>query len=428
MGETVLSGVTVDDFVEVIEGHGADQRFWSFVASFAATIRFDMEASDAARTARLVVECARQYAYLREEHPDHFKRLAADRNAIGKVWASVAVVAVAADIPEQHFAAAGDLKTVYEVARASHAEREAAEKRKADQIARFQTAVVEMEKNPPVITKPVDGFMIGRKDFTTDEIIGLAKDFYAQSKGRLIKVRDHVLIGGDNFGYQRTSEVFRNYDIAIVDETFYGGDEEHIGLTAPRGKVAESTWPVVMLTGPNRGLKASIAAPDFHADGSVTENDMVLVTLPSFIVPERMSDQELVELVRLDMEDYAERPINVTAATAYLAGTDDQTEAFFDPPLPAVVDPFDPELCDFSSKYRIDDWHRQQGISVIDVFLDIDSTDERTDAYRSMWTHGVSYTSHGLMEVGETTLLPFIPAFVGKKNGDEVESTSSLAH
>lgn len=65
--------------------------------------------------------------------------------------------------------------------------------------------------------------------------------------------------------------------------------------------------------------------------------------------------------------------------------------------------------------YRVDDWSQREGISVIDVYLDFESTDERADAFRSMWTYGVSYTSHGIMEVGETPLLPFIPDFVGRR-------------
>lgn len=411
MDETVIAGTAADDFAEVIEQHGKDSRFWSFVASFAATVGFDMQSGDTAKTARVVTECARQYAYLAKEHPEHFRTMYTEPAAVVRVWDKVAAVALVAGVPERHFAGTGFLKIAFEKARDEQTARKAAEQRQAEQIARFQAAAAELQKNPPVIEMPVDGFAIPPGPLTTEEIERLAQEFYVQSKGKLIKVRDHVPLDGDNFGYRRTSAVFRNYDIAIVDEK----GEEHVGLTIPGGKVAESTWPVVMLTGSNRGRKASIAAPDFHADGTVTENDIVLVTLPGFILRERMGDSELVELVRLDMVDYSERPIDVTAATVYLAGTDDQDNVFFDPPLPGVVDPFDPPFRNFSSMYRIDDWSQREGISVIDVYLDFESTDERADAFRSMWTHGVSYTSHGIMEVGETPLLPFVPDFVGRR-------------
>jgi hypothetical protein len=171
---------------------------------------------------------------------------------------------------------------------------------------------------------------------------------------------------------------------------------------------------------------ASIAAPAFNADGSVTQNDLALVTLPGFILPERFDDAELVELVRLDMHDYAEGPIDVIAATAYHAGTDDQVYVSFDPPLPSVVYPFDDGSQNFHSMYRIDDWCQTEGISVIDVYLDFESTDERADQYRSMWTHGVSYTSHGVIEFGNTPPLPFIPEFASREKDHTPEEIQAM--
>jgi hypothetical protein len=424
MGMRFETGTPEADIAEAVEQYADDRAFWRFVTTFAETVGYDFVVhGEPRRTARLVAECARHYAYLRNEHPGYFAKLSMDNGDAAKAIVHVADVAVLSGLPPRHFAGDTLFGTVYqlqseraEALRKSEAEAEA-EARKQDQMSRFQAAAAEIGKNPPEVAMPQDGFAIPKGPLSTEDLEELAAGFYEASKGRLIKVRSHVPAGGDNFGYERSSKVFRNYDIAIVDE----GGEDAVGLTAQQGKVAESAWPVVMLTGPDRGKKASVAAPDFHEDGSITENDVVVLSLPGFILRERLSDDELVELVRLDMVDYAERAIDVTAATAYLAGTDDQTEVFFDPPLEAVVHPFDDEMRSFSSMYRIDDWNQREGINVIDVYIDFESTEERADAYRSMWTHGVSYTSHGIMEVGETPLLPFIPKFVGRKKNPDAE-------
>lgn len=422
MEPSFTSGTPEADIAEAIEQHGSDRAFWQFVEDFAQTVGFDMASTYAAKTARLISECARQYAYLRNEHPDYFKRLSAGTGENLAVLLHVADIAVVSGMPVHHFAGSNIFVAAFDE-RSEHHARVAEEELQAQQSAEAarqadveSAAAARKELN---IRVPIDGFALPVRELTTQEIEKLAKDFYAQSKGRLVKVYDHIPDGGDNFGYKRTSKVFSRYDVALVDE----GGEEYVGLTAPQGRVAESTWPVVMMTGPNRGMKASIAALDFNADGSVEAHDLALVTLPGFILPERLQDSELVELVRLDMIDYAERPIDVTAASVYFAGTDGQDFIRFDPPLPAVADPFDDELRDFSSMYRIDDWSQRDGISVIDVYLDFDSTDERAEQYRSMWTHGVSYTSHGLVEVGETPALPFIPDFVARrKNSDAVDA------
>lgn len=422
MDETIVTGTAATEFEEAIDLHGSDRRFWNFVAAFAATVRHDITSADGAKTVRLITECARQYAYLREEHPEHFERLRSEPGDVMKLMVAVADVAIVTGLPERHFAGSGLLEIAFKGRKEFHEQQAAEERRKREQIARFEAETAELERNPPQVSVPFDGFAVESRHHTTEELADLAHGFYAQSKGRLVKVYRHIPDGGDDLGYTRTSKVFRNYDIALVDE----GGEDFVGVTAPQGKVAESSWPVVMMTGANRGKKASIAALDFNADGSVLANDLVLVTLPGFILRERLQDSELVELVRLDMHDYAERPIDVTAASVYFAGTDDQDFISFDPPLPGVVDPFDDELRDFKSMYRIDDWSQRDGISVIDVYLDFESTDERADKYRSMWTHGVSYTSHGVVEVGETPALPFIPEFVARKKSRDAEDVQAL--
>lgn len=427
MEPSFTSGTPEADIAEALEQHGSDRAFWQFVEDFAATVDFDVSTSHTARSARLVTECARQYAYLRNEHPEYFKRLSAGTGEKLSVLLHVADIAVASGMPVHHFARSNIFVAAFEERQEHHARMaeeelqalEAAEAARREDEERAADARKDLN-----IRVPVDGFTVPVRELTTSELEKLAQDFYAQSKGRLVKVYRHIPDGGDDLGYTRTSTVFRNYDVALVDD----GGEEYIGVTAPQGRVAESTWPVVMMTGSNRGSRASIAAPDFNADGSITENDLAVVTLPGFILPERLQDSELVELVRLDMQDYSERPIDVTAASVYFAGTDDQDYISFDPPLPSVVDPFDGELRDFTSMYRIDDWSQSEGISVIDVYLDFESTDERADQYRSMWTHGVSYTSHGIVEVGETPALPFIPEFVARRKTSEAEDASTLSH
>jgi hypothetical protein len=427
MEPSITSATPEDVIAEALGQHGSDRAFWQFAEDFARTVGYDLANTNTAKTARLVSECARQFGYLRNEHPDYFKRLSAGTGENLAVLLHVAEIAVVSDIPVHHFAGSNIFVAAFEERREHHA-RMAEEELKAQEAAEAarradeeRAAAARKELNIAAI--PVDGFAVPVRELSTQELEKLAQDFYAQSKGRLVKVYDHIPDGGDNFGYKRTSKVFARYDVALVDE----GGEEYVGLTAPQGRVAESTWPVVMMTGPNRGMKASIAALDFNADGSVTGNDLALVSLPGFVLPERLQDSELIELVRLDMHDYAERPIDVTAASVYFAGTDDQDYISFDPPLPSVVDPFDDELRDFTSMYRIDDWSQRDGISVIDVYLDFESTDERADKYRSMWTHGVSYTSHGLVEVGETPALPFIPEFVARKKNRGAEDIQTLA-
>jgi hypothetical protein len=396
---------------EVLEQHAADRVFWKFVEDYAATVGFDLSTTHKAKTSRLMEECARQYAFIRTEFPAHFRTLSAGNGENLPIVYHIADVAVISGLSVHHFAKSNILCEAYDERVAHHQnlareqserEFEAAENaRIAEESRRAHQEMV--SRNARI---PVDGFAIPEAPILTEELEDLAHRFYAQSKGRLVKVRNHVPEDGDDFGYERTSKIFRHYDAALVDE----GGEDSIGLTIPEGKVAESSWPVVMMTGPNRGRKASIAAVDFNADGSITDQDLVIVTMPGFVLPERFSDDELVELVRLDMLDYAERAIDVSSASVYIEGTDDQVQVAFEPPLPAVVDPFDEGS--FGSKYRLDDWSQRDGINVIDVYLDFDSTSERADKYRSMWTHGVSYTSHGVMEIIETQALPFIPAFV----------------
>jgi hypothetical protein len=419
-------GSPEDDIARTLGQHGSDRAFWQFAEDFALTVGFDLENSDAAKAAKLLSECGRQFAYLREEHPDYFRRLSAGTGENLAVLLHVADIAVVAGIPVHHFAGSNIFVAAFDVRAEHHAKlaeeelkaREAADAaRRADQE---RAAAARKELN---IKVPVDGFAVPLRELSTDELERLAHDFYDRCKGRLVKVYTHVLEGNDGPSAVRTSKIFRNYDVAIVDS----GGEDEVGVTAPLGKVAESTWPLVMMTGPDRGKRAFIAAADFHADGTVEGNNLALVTLPGFILPERLADDELVELVRLDMHDYAERAIDVSAASVYFAGTDNQDFVSFDPPLPAVVDPFDDELSDFGSKYRIDDWSRRDNISVIDVYLDFESTDERADQYRSMWTHGVSYTSHGLVGIGETPALPFIPEFVASRKSHDANNAATLS-
>ena len=415
--QSKIDADTAADFAKVIDQYSEDNTFWSFVGSFAATVGYDLASGDAERAARLVAECARQYAYLRDEHRAYFKRLCSQTDLTNRVYEMVASVAIRADLPAQHFANNGFLGYVFRTAKAEHIATEAREAA----MARRPTATT--ERPAPSALAPTDAFQVPTGGLSCDDLAALARDFYAQSKGRLIKVYDYSLEGGGAGTPERTSSIFRDYDIAIIED----GGEDNVGAEFENGKAVESIWPVVMLTGPNRGLRAEVVAPEFWYDGSVLENEVCLDFLPGYIVRERLTDEEMIELVRLDMADYSEMSVGIIEATAYIGNTDRQEECFFDPPLPSVIEAFDPSLRNFSAMYRLDGWSSADRIKVIDVFVDFDSPDERAEGYRSMWTHGISYTSHGVIDPGKFPLLPFIPSSVpGRRLSDEIIETAPV--
>lgn len=250
---------------------------------------------------------------------------------------------------------------------------------------------------------PLDGFKVPSGHADTMALEARAMDFYKACQGRLVKIHEHFIDGVD-------IEDCRKYEIAIVDR---GGDDD-VGVTSVKGVVAESVWPVVLMTGVNRGQKGYVAAADFHADGTVSRCMISLDITDNYVRPSRLTDEDLVELVRLDVNDYSERAISVVSAQAFINGSDETTTLRFDPPLAAVVHSFDdPEK--FDSMWELNDWDSSQNLAVIDFSLDIESADERLDGYRSAWTTGASYTSHGLIIFGHTEPLPFIPEFVSKR-------------
>lgn len=414
-----INEATAEQFARIIEQYSQDNVFWTFAASFAATIGYDLESGDPERTARLFAECERQYSYLRGEHYEYFKKLHAQVEPTNRVYAVVAAVAIAANLPALHFAKDGFLGSTFRTAKAEHI------------AAHAKAGALSKRPNTPEDRRewsalaPTDAFAVPTGGLSTDELVALAQEFYAQSKGRLIKVYDYVLEGSGVPAPQRTCKVFRDYDIAVVA----GDGEENVGAEFEGGKAVESFWPVVMLTGPNRGLRAEVVSPEFWYDGSVLENEVCLDFIPGYIIRDRISDPELVELVRLDMIDYSGMTVGVTEADAYIGETDRQETLHFDPPLPAVIEEFDGSSDRLSSKYRLDDWSQVDRVTVIDTWMDFETTDERAEGYRSFWAHGVSYTSAGEIPPGRFPLLPFIPdSVVGRRFVEEVSETApSLA-
>jgi hypothetical protein len=411
----------------IIGQYSGDNTFWRFIDDFAATVDLDLKNSNIERIGNLLNEGARRYEWLREFEPNHFARL--NETDPEKLKTLVAVVdwAIVENLPVSHYSRSGNREPSMFAAFA--ASRLAASKF-ADRVPPiaavtldngkiveysapieyvydgiktpsadiFQTAAPSEPENAPVTPTPI----------SEDDLKAFAVKAYESVLGKVIKVQHYAVSTGDNYYPAADTTI-----LAVVTETpssEIGIREDHEGEIGMR-----STWSVRLMTGEHRGETGFVHAPEFNSDGQV--DPQWVVTTGSTVndyAAAWLSEEDLVQLVRLDCIDLGGKTVTMGYVQAYVGETDDQGSFSFDPPFVATVDPFNFEA--FERHYRID--HGDEGGDlVIDMTADISSTDERVGHLRSMWCDMAAYHLNGKIEPnnGVVDILAEEPEYTGPK-------------
>jgi hypothetical protein len=406
----------------IIGQYSGDNTFWRFIDDFAATVDLDPKSSNIERIGNLLNEGVRRYEWLREFEPNHFARL--NETDPEKLKTLVAVVdwAIVENLPVSHYSSSGNREpSMFAAFAASRlAERAppvAAVTLDSGKIVEFsapinyvyddiempkaealQTAAASESKNPPLTSTPI----------SEDDLQGFALKAYESALGKVIKVHHYAVATGDNYYPAADTTI-----LAVVIET----PSSEIGIREDyEGDISmRSTWSVRLMTGEHRGETGFVHAPAFSSDGQFDPQwVMTTGTTVDDYAAAWLSEDDLVQLVRLDCIDLGGKTVTVGYVQAYVGETDDQGSFSFDPPFVAAVDPFD--FKGFEQHYRIDHGDGD-GDLVIDMTADISTTDERTSHLRSMWCDMAAYHLNGKIEPnnGVVDILAEEPDYTGPK-------------
>jgi hypothetical protein len=406
----------------IIGQYSGDNTFWRFIDDFAATVDLDLNRSNIERIGNLLNEGVRRYEWLREFEPNHFARL--NETDPEKLKALVAIVdwAIVENLPVSHYSRSGNREpsmfAAFAASRMAERTPPIAEvildnekiveysapinydfdgiKTPSAEI--FQTATPNEPEKAAVTPTPI----------SADHLKALAVKAYESSLGKVIKVQHYAVPSGENY-YPSVDAT----TLAVVTETpssEIGIREDHESEIGMR-----STWSVRLMTGEHRGEMGFVHAPEFNSDGQVDPQWVLTTgsTVDDYAVA-WLSEEDLVQLVRLDCIDLGGKTVTMRYVQAYVGETDDQGSFSFDPPFVATVDPFNFQY--FEQDYRID--HGDEGGDlVIDMTADVSSTDERVSHLRSMWCDMPAYHLNGKVEPnnGVVDILDEEPEYTGPK-------------
>lgn len=369
-----------------MRARGDDAAFWRYVQNFADTVGFSIGGADDLATVELIDECARSYAYLRRSHPAYVERLTNGNAQRTAVLAAIVDWAVVKNVPTRHFAGpmsaslTASIESARDLAKASVDD---------------STEVTAEDIVPDVAAPSPEE--LDDEPYSHDELASFAVRHFEDKLSHVVRVGEYM----DPYGYYRGSrrdEHGNLYDLAIVvptrenDLTVYDFDAE--GTATVRG-----TWNIKMVTGPLAGSPCVSHGPVFHADGSVTSDDLMLPghACVDEIVHPLLSDADLAAAQWAELSALLGENVYVRSVTGYVGETDDQVHVQLDPPALATIDPITIDA--YIGNHQIRDY--EKGNDVVDVDVDITSDDPRLENYRSMFVGMASYFQDGRREPSE---------------------------
>lgn len=379
MQQTIEPNSPEAAIVDAVERAGDEAAFWNFTAEFADTVGFSMEAEDRAATARLIAQCADQFVYIRDNHPEHYRKLCAPAVERPSIVARVAAIVVADNTKPRHFA--GGTSGYFAEAC-------------AETVAANQAAIAE----PDETDYAAEASAAAREEIAAT-LSDQAEQAYRSVVGRIVKASEFQTMDGTYHQGTRSSDATAElYELVLVDET----EDAEIGIVANDDgdgfMIARSHWTAVVMSGPLRGERVFLTGPCFYEAGPPDGCDVLGVGTQGSFVPERLEREDVRELALLDTLELAGTEVEVSEAVVYVGDTDDQDNLSFDPPLRAVVDPAGE---DFDSRLT---WDHDGGVDIAEAYLDLTSDDDRLTGYRSPWCYGAAYDTTGRIQRGGASL------------------------
>lgn len=379
MQQTIEPNSPEAAIVDAVERAGDENAFWNFTAEFADTVGFNMDGEDRAAVARLVAQCADQFVYIRENHPDHYRKLCAPAAERPSIVARVAAIVVASETRPRHFAG-----------RAPGFFAEAC----AETVAANRAAIAEPNETDYDAEAPA-----AVREEIASSLCDQAEQAYQSAVGRIVKVSEFQATDGTyHQGTRSNGATAECYELVLVDET----DDAEIGIVANDDgegfMIVRSNWMAVVMSGRLRGERVSLTGPCFYEAGPPDGCDVLGVGTRAGFVPESLEPEDIRELALLDALDLAGTEVEVSEAVAYVGDTDDQENLSFDPPLRAVVEP---SGGDFDSRIA---WDHNGGVDIVEAYVDLSSEDDRLSGYRSAWCYGAAYDTTGRVQKGGTSL------------------------
>lgn len=380
--------------IELLKKHGDNLPFWRFVDNFSNTVGFERDLASNTKFAELVLECDRQYEYLKSAHPAYFQMLTERKGGEFVMLGAITNWAVAVDVPIQHFAGLGSVRFVENLEEKRTAK--AAEKQMAITPANENASVIapsESADNPaPAEETPLaDAGFIPR--YTLDQLIKQAEMHYASKLGHIIRVNEY----GDPAGYYRgsgDSAAFTSYDLAMVIET--PSTEIAIAERDYEGHpMVRSTWSIKMLTGPIKGNRAFIHSACFYADGSVTGEGMELTTGSTIgnIMHPKLSDMDLLNAMWAELEPMVGTEVYAKAFMAYVGDGDTQDHFSFDPPVKVTLDPLTWDQV--AQRAQMRSYDVDNDVLDIDIDFSFPTDDPRVENLRAGYFSIASYFQNG---------------------------------
>ena len=367
---------------EIKRKYRDDDNFWYFSDDFQEKISFKLTPFDEDAFSEMLLECSRQYEYLRNYHP-YFDTLCNSYGgrhmSITRTTAFFTELANSSDIsfdPTGSKAKATEMEDI------------------ANKISAHLAA----------LGQPEIAVAMPPQALTSDQVSIRVQEFENKSEGRIVAAKFVVTPAGSIF--------LSDIPILVHIKGLYG-TESCVQTSAEADKQGLlSVMEGTVLTGEHRGQTMLVETPIFYPDGSYEANQMEVddQATPS---PRLLSDEELVNLVKEDLQELSGQSINLLNATAYAGETDDQNFYMFGDGIPATVDEID--LKHLENYYRLDNGN---GGTVADTFVDISSDHPETKELRGMWSRGTSYHSDGTVEPSsEFNITDAVPEYEASRPG-----------
>lgn len=228
--------------------------------------------------------------------------------------------------------------------------------------------------------------------YTHDELATFAIEHFQSKCGRVIRVSEYGDPSGYYGGLRLSSTAFVAYELALVlptDEIDLAVDD----FDADGHPTIRGTWSIEMLTGPLKGAQCFAHGPVFHADGSVTSDNLMLPVGAQVgeIRHPLLTHEDLADLAWEDAKRLSESEVYVGACMGYVGDTNDQEHITLDPPALVVMHPYTRST--FSKEIQIRDY--EPGNDVLDWDIDFVSDDPRLAGYRTTYCGAPSYYQDG---------------------------------
>lgn len=409
--------------LDVIKKYGNETPFWRFVENFKNTVDFEEINGNQTKQASLLSECARQYEYLRSEHPRYFHDLTERKGNELTVLAGIVDWAVVKNIPMTHFSGINTKDFAAKI-HAKHMEyggefpivaEQTMTEKPGDELKQGEPEETVVH---PVEIVPVTG---DQEDFvsetpaedvpatyTMDALIEQAVKNYEAKLGHVIRVCEYRN-GSEYFHGSKRAENGMAYELALVMEIEKNEIviENHDYEEMP---YVTGTWKLKLLTGPLAEKTVFASSPTLYANGTIGSDIVTTGNTIKDMAYSPLSHEDLVTLAWRDAKRISEQEVYIKSCCGYLGDSDEQAYISLHPPALVKIDTISIEEFRLNSERpRYEIRGNTKNNDVIDWDCDFSSDDPRLKSYRSMWAGPPSYYQDGKVE-GNDIVVGYDPA------------------